>query len=515
MVDFLLPGQKETTMSEADKSTPYETPPTAVTAHTIRLNGEATPYRAESGWLTLFKHEKPSAEMFHVFYETEDPNSRHRPVTFVFNGGPGAASAYLHVGALGPRRVVFDDTGNPPPPPVTLVENTDTWLGFTDLVFIDPIGTGFSRAIVDEGSGDSKEKEKNEDPLKEKSKEYWKITRDLDSLGEFITSFLSKHHRWDSPVFIAGESYGGFRGAKLARLLQETYGVGLNGVVLISPALEFALLDQSDYDVLPWIDRIPSMAGAAQFHNRATAPGSDGDSEDFMKSAAEFATGELATMLIRGTGQSEAARHKTLEKLGSFIGLAPEELDKSTGRVTSALFARKLLRDSAEICGLYDATITVSDPFPGRDSYEGPDPTLRSIERVFAAGINSHLRHSLEVDTERRYHLLSMEVNLGWQVDIERHALESQIGSTDDLRYGMALNPHMKVRITHGLYDLVTPYYSTERIAAHLNLKDNVARNLSLVNYAGGHMFYAWEQSRQQFTADIAEFYRGALSRLR
>jgi carboxypeptidase C (cathepsin A) len=507
--------RKETSMSEADKNTSCEAPPTAVTAHTIRLNGDSTPYRAEGGWLTLYKYEKPSAQMFHVFYETEDPNSSHRPVTFVFNGGPGAASAYLHVGALGPRRVVFDDTGNPPPPPVTLVDNSDSWLGFTDLVFIDPIGTGFSRVIQDEGSSDSKETNKSDDPTTEKSKEYWKITRDLESLCEFITSFLSKHHRWDSPVFIAGESYGGFRAAKLARLLQESYGVGLNGVVLISPALEFALLDQSDYDLLPWIDRIPTMAGAAQHHKRATAPGANGSPQAFMKSAEVFATGELAGMLIRGAGQPESTRRKTLRKLGSYIGLSSEALERTSGRVTSRLFSRQLLRDRGEICGLYDATITAADPFPGRETYEGPDPTLKSIERVFAAGINAHLRRSLKVDTERRYHLLSMEVNRSWQVDIERHALESQIGSADDLRYGMALNPYMKVRITHGIYDLVTPYFSTDRIAAHMNLNERVAENLSLVHYPGGHMFYAWEESRRQFASDIAEFYCGASSRLR
>ncbi len=502
-------------MSETEKKNTYEAPPTAVTAHTITLNGDSEAYRAESGWLTLYKHEKPAAEMFHVFYETEDPNRASRPITFVFNGGPGAASAYLHVGALGPRRVVFGETGSPPPPPVTLVDNADTWLAFTDLVFIDPIGTGFSRAIPDETESESKDSRKTEDPIAEKSKEYWKITRDLESLAEFITSFLSKHHRWDSPAFIAGESYGGFRVAKLARLLQESYGVGLNGAILISPALEFALLDDSDYDVLPWIDRIPSMAGAAFHHGRVSSGGPEQSVSALMKSAEEFASAELTTMLIRGADLPDSTRRKTLRKLGTYIGLSAEELSKTAGRVTAQQFSRQLLRDRGVVCGLYDATITTPDPFPGRETYEGPDPTLRSLERVFAAGINAHLRRSLEVDTERRYHLLSMEVNRNWQVDIERHALESQIGATDDLRYSMALNPHMKVRITHGLYDLVTPYFASNRIANLMYLNDKVADNLSLVHYRGGHMFYAWAESRSRFTQDVSEFYSGASSRLR
>lgn len=502
-------------MSETEKPDSYEAPPAAVTTHTITLGGDSVAYRAESGWLTLYKHEKPAAEMFHVFYATEDPDSANRPITFVFNGGPGAASAYLHVGALGPRRVVFGEAGNPAPPPVTLVDNTDTWLSFTDLVFIDPIGTGFSRAIQDEGDGKSKDAKKTEDAATEQSKEYWKITRDLESLAEFITSFLSRHHRWDSPAFIAGESYGGFRVAKLVRLLQESYGVGLNGAILISPALEFALLDHSDYDVLPWIDRVPSMAGAAYHHGLVSSAGTDRSASEFMKSAEEFASGELAGMLIRGAGLSDSARRKTLRKLGTYIGLSTEELGRTMGRITAQQFSRQLLRDRGVICGLYDATITTPDPFPGRETYEGPDPTLRSIERVFASGINAHLRRSLEVDTERRYHLLSMEVNRNWQVDIERHALESQIGATDDLRYGMALNPHMKVRITHGLYDLVTPYFASNRIANLMYLNDAVADNLSLVHYRGGHMFYAWEESRRQFAEDISEFYADALSKLR
>ena len=502
-------------MSETEKSNSYEAPPAAVTAHTITLGGDSVAYRAESGWLTLYKHEKPAAEMFNVFYETEDPDRANRPITFVFNGGPGAASAYLHVGALGPRRVVFDETGTPPPPPVSLVDNADTWLAFTDLVFIDPIGTGFSRAIPEEGEGDSKDSKKSDDPIAEKSKEYWKITRDLESLAEFISSFLSQHHRWDSPVYLAGESYGGFRVANLTRLLQESYGVGLNGAILISPALEFSLLDHSDYDLLPWIDRIPSMAGAALHHGVVSTPKSDQTALAFMKSAEDFASGELIRMLIRGTDVPETTRRKLLRKLGTYIGLSEAELSKTAGRVTAQQFSRQLLRDRGAICGLYDATITTSDPFPGRESYEGPDPTLRSIERVFAAGINAHLRRSLEVNTERRYHLLSMEVNRNWQVDIERHALESQIGATDDLRYAMALNPHMKVRISHGLYDLVTPYFASNRIASLMYLNDAVADNLSLVHYQGGHMFYAWAESRSQFSRDISEFYSGSSSRLR
>lgn len=497
-------------MSETQPGSGYEAPPAHVTAHTIDLNGVSVAYRAECGWLVLRKKEKPDAEMFYSFYEVEESEPANRPITFVFNGGPGAASAYLHVGALGPRRVTFSPTGTPEPPPVSLVDNDDTWMRFSDLVFIDPIGTGFSRPIPrdNDAGGDGGKKSGSDD--EEPSREYWKITRDLESLCEFITSFLSRHHRWDSPVFIAGESYGGFRVAKLCRMLQESYGVGLNGAILISPAIEFSLLDSSDYDVLAWIDRVPSMAAAARYHGRHVRVTKDSAETDVRTAAEEFATGELLTALVRGSSQDSRVRSRTLRRLAAQTGLPAEVVSKAGGRVSAQLFARELLRDQGRICGLYDATITAPDPFPARPQYEGPDPTLRSIERVFASGINAHLRRTLQVDTERRYHLLSMEVNRGWQVDIERHALESQIGAADDLRYGMSLNTSMKVRISHGIYDLVTPYFASNRIANLMALGEELRGNLSLLHYNGGHMFYAWDDSRAAFTRDVAGFYESA-----
>lgn len=498
-------------MSDTEEKPTDRRPTPTVSAHTIRLGGETVPYRAECGWTTLYRHEKPAAEIFSVFYETESTEPEARPLTFVFNGGPGAASAYLHLGALGPRRVVFNEDGSAPPPPVKLADNQETWLEFTDLVFVDPIGTGFSRVLPDEKSEKSQD-DKSEDPTVEKSKEYWKITRDLESLCDFIASFLSRNHRWESPVYIAGESYGGFRGAKLTRLLQEEYGVGLSGAILISPALEFSLLDDSDYDLLPWIDRIPSMAAAALHHGKARLKEEPESIEGYLRDAETFATGELASLLLRGASLRESSRRRTLRKLSSLIGLPTDLLDRSAGRISATAFARGLLRDQGLACSLYDATITTADPFPAREAYEGPDAILRAGERVFASGINAHLRRKLGVDTERRYHLLSMEVNRNWQVDIERHALESQIGATDDLRYGMSLNRHMKVRITHGIYDLVTPYFASNRIADLLYLSPELRENLSLVHYPGGHMFYAWSESREKFARDMKEFYTGVSS---
>ncbi len=471
-------------------------------------DGRTMPYLARAEWVVLREKEKPAAEIFSVAYLQE--GAKGRPLTFVFNGGPGAASVYLHVGALSTRRVAFAGDGTPLPPPARLVHNAESWLAFTDLIFVDPVGTGFSRP-VEEPEAAAKEEKK---PEKKKGEDsvFFGLKRDLQSLGEFMSRFLSRYDRWDSPVFIAGESYGGFRVAKLARLLQEAYGIGLNGAILISPALEFALLDSSDYDMLPWVDTFPTMAAAAAFHGKSGVFAKGTPLARVLAAAETFATTDLTTFLAQGGAMAKAQRERLFARLAQFLGLPPERVARSEGRIPVPVFARELLRAERLVCGRYDTTITVRDPFPDREVFEGPDPTLVGIERVFAGGINKRIRAEIGVKTEREYHLLSREVNRAWRLDFERHALESQVGATDDLRYGMSLNPHMKVFITHGCYDLVTPYFSTNRIRNLMKLDEPSARNLTVKHFGGGHMFYTWEASRIEFRDTIAAFYVGALA---
>ncbi len=488
----------------SEQKNEYRKPEGARSVHTMSFAGEELSYAAEADWLVLRKDEKPVAEMFHVYYALAGEEGP-RPLTVVFNGGPGAASAYLHMGALGPKRICFNEDGTPPAPPVQLVDNAESWLPFTDLVFVDPVGTGFSRAIPQE---DEKQKGEQQDP----AKEFWKIERDLKALGEFMSKFLSLKHRWDSPVFVAGESYGGFRAAKLARIAQEEFGVGINGAILISPALEFALLDPSDYDLLPWIDVLPSMAATAAYHGKASAPADTGDLDGVRRAAEQLCYREVPRLLLGADDLSARDRSRIIGRISRHTGLDSSLVDACGGRVSPRRFARELLRDRGLVCGMYDATVTTRDPFPDRDSFAGPDPTLRSIERLFAGGVNTHLRRNLGLSTDRDYHLLSMEVNRGWQVDVERHALASQIGATDDLRYGMSLNPHMRVRISHGIYDLVTPYFASDRMARLMRLPESPNAALSLRHYRGGHMFYAWQASREQFKNDMADFYARAVS---
>jgi carboxypeptidase C (cathepsin A) len=484
----------------------YNAPTGRSTEHKLRSGDDKLEYKASAEWIVLTRNEKPKAEMFHVSYVKKDARSPERPVTFVFNGGPGASSAYLHVGAIGPKRVLFNEDGTPQKPPASLVDNQESWLTFTDLVFVDPVGTGFSRTTEQpEQTGKSAADKKPDD----QNQEYFQLKRDLDSLGEFIQKFLSRNKRWDSPVFIAGESYGGFRVGKLAKLLQEGYGVGLNGVVLISPALEWALLDPSDYDALHWVDTFPTMALAASHHGKSRV---SSQSVDELKQKAEtFATTELTHYLVQGERCPGEQRRDVLTKIADFLGLEQAFVDRFSGRVPIDRFCRELLKETREVCGFYDATVKAVDPFPDRDTHQAPDPTLFAIERVFAGAINTQIRQNLKLASDRDYRLLNMDVNSSWKVDTRNHAFELQVGATDDLRYAMSLNPYMKVFITHGLYDMVTPYFSSDRLIDHMKLTDAQKQNVTVEHYKGGHMFYAWETSRVAFTSSIRSFYVDAL----
>jgi carboxypeptidase C (cathepsin A) len=462
--------------------------------------------------MTLYKSERPLAKMFHVAYLAKKQGTKKRPVTFVFNGGPGAASAYLHMGALGPRRAVFSEDGRLTKPPTQVVANIDSWLRFTDLVFVDPIGTGFSRMVEEEKKGETEDKKATADDAPKTSSEFWEVTRDLESMGEFIQKFLSQYKRWTAPVFIAGESYGGFRVAKLARMVQEKYGVALNGAILISPAIEFDALMGSDYNFAHWLDLVPSMAASAWIHKQKDKTNSLAKLETVLKRAEAFALTDYWNLLGQGDRLPNAKRTEVIQALSGLIGIDAELLDRCGGRVEHVVFVRELLRAQRRVCGLYDASLTAIDPFTDRNHYEGPDPTLASIDRVFQAAINSHMGETLGVETQLDYSLLSYEVNRAWTVKGDTHAFRPQVGAMDDLRYGMVLNPDMKVRISHGYFDLITPYFSSKRLIDHMKLDGELRSNLSVEHFLGGHMFYSWETSRKAFAKSMVAFYRDAVS---
>jgi len=490
----------------------YEPPAGAET--TTQWTGGAKPldYTATAKWLVLRKKEKPSAEIFSVSYVAEG-GDKGRPVAFVFNGGPGASSAYLHMGAVGPQRVAFPADGTLPGLPPELVQNESSWLAFADLVFVDPVGTGFSRIIEPDKKGDGEKKpEQQGDGEKPDPDEYFGQKRDLESMCEVMARWLSENDRWSSPVFIAGESYGGYRVGRLVRMLQEETGIGLNGAILISPAMELTALAPSDYSVTSWVDLLPTMAGGAAFHGRSRAFPAGTSLDGVRAGAEEFASGDYATFLIRGAYLGAPERQRTLERLADFLGLPVELVTRAEGRITPYVYARELLRDQRKVAGLYDVTITGTDPFPDRPEHGAPDPTLTGIGPAYTAAINRQLRSEIGVQTDREYRLLSLEVNQAWKEDTKRHFFAPPEGATDSFRYGMALNPHMRAFLSHGRYDMATPYYASDRLRNLMRLDPDTTGRLTVRHFEGGHMFYAWEESRHAFTAAIAEFVAGALA---
>lgn len=497
-------------MAEEEKPSPESTARApSITTHTLTVGDTALPYEARAAWMPMRDDdEQIIAEMFHVSYTSTDAEPAGRPLTFVFNGGPGAASAYLHVGALGPRRIDFPDDGSLPPSPVRMIDNTDSWLRFTDMVFIDPIGTGFSRTLPPQ-----KDKDGKPDPKAgEKKKAFWNVDRDLQSLCDFIRRFLTQHRRWGSPIFIAGESYGGFRVARLLKRLQQEGGVGLSGAILISPALEFSALGGSDYDVLPWVDHLPTMAAAGYAHG-LTASGA-ASAEEHMAEAERFAREELVVALTSGDTLPAERRDAIFQKMADLTGLPVGLIRRCRGRIGIRRFCRELLIDQGAVVGLYDASVTAVDPYPDRESFQGPDPTLAGLDRLFTAGINMQLCEQLGVEEEiRDYQLLSYDVFLSWRYDTDGKQNQGAVSATDQLRYGIALNEFTEVLISHGTFDLVTPYYTSNRLTELMRLTDDQRQRVRLRHFRGGHMFYTHKASREAFFETAQDFYARALSR--
>ncbi len=475
--------------NQPSSTTPQYSPPVG---KSTRITWAGERFATDAQWMVLRKGDRPVAEMFYVSYLKERSSAASRPLTFVFNGGPGAASAYLHTGALGPKRLDFGDHGEAPSLPIKLVDNKESWLAFTDLVFIDPIGTGFSRAleVVDGAAQELKDRATSE------SKEFFELNRDLDSIAECIERVISQNKRWASPVYIAGESYGGFRVGKMARRLQEKSGIGLKGAFLISPALEFTALEYTDYNVTPWLGVFPSLVASSWWHSRRQPGDVSTGLPLVLKDAEEFVRSTLARHLVDG------GNAQTLPLIAKHLQLDKKLVESQRGRVSPYTYVRELKRSEGRVCGLYDASITSADPFSNRASYEGPEPTLTAIGAPFTHGVNTMLREVIGIETNRHYHLLSYDVYHQWNLEQGSGALSREVGATDDLRYGIALNPAMKVHVSHGVFDLITPYFASKRI---LDLSPFTAEERTRIHFStflGGHMFYSWKESRRRFTKE-------------
>ncbi len=465
----------------ADDRADSELPGRVATHHAIGLGDRRLEYDAIAETLPLTDAKgAPTATIFTIAYLTAAPG-RQRPVSFVFNGGPGAASVFLHLGALGPRILETPPNGAVPGPPVRLVDNPATWLGFTDLVFIDPVGTGFSR-----GRG----KEENPD------KPFWDVRADIASLGTVIRLWLTRHERWASPIFLVGESYGGFRAATLAQALPRDVGVTINGLALISPALDLSALHQDERDLLAAGFFLPSYAATAALYrpSPSRAPAA----------VEQFAISDYLVGLAALEGQP-SPRNPFITKVAEITALPEDLVRRYRGRVPRHVFAREILRAEGQVVSLYDGSIT--RPARSDESGEGaPDPVLQPAVAAYGAAFNAYVADTLGYHTDLPYRVLPRDISQHWNWQGERQG-EGLGRAMSALETTLLQHPETKVLVVNGHYDLVTPYLASRWLVHQLAVPDPVRAAVRLRIYEGGHMVYMRPESRRLLARDAAELY--------
>jgi carboxypeptidase C (cathepsin A) len=465
----------------ANAAAPSLLPADAVTHHKLRLGSQEIAYTATAGTLPLRddKGEK-QADIFYVaFLRDGVADVAKRPITYAFNGGPGAASAYLDIGAMGPRALDFGASGKPEPAIDRVGDNPDTWLPFTDLVFIDPVGTGYSRAM---GGGDG-------------AKKFWNVHADLDALAQIVRLHLTRVDRLNSPVYLVGESYGGFRAARLAHQLARQEGIAAAGVMLVSPALEFRLMGGDEFDVLPWALRLPSYAAVALEAKGALSP-------EGLAEVEHFALNDYLVALAAGGGDATRADH-LYATIAQFIGLDAGMVARWRGRVPTGAYVKEMRRRDGQILSRYDGSVAGADPSP--HSYQAEeDPVLQGSIAPFTRAFLAYARNELGFSTELGYELLNNDVSRHWEWgDGGRRSL----GAADALRRALALQPRLRVLIAHGMTDLVTPYMTSRYVVDHLPANLTGSR-VELKLYAGGHMMYLRSASRRRLHDDAQAFYQ-------
>jgi len=461
-------------------------PPASITHHSITLAGVALPYTAKAATLPLHDaHGKTVASIFYVAYMRE-PQDAKRPITFVFNGGPGAASAYLHLGGLGPKTVEVSAMGEVQGPPPRLVDNESSWLDFTDLVFVDPVGTGYSRA--NEGKDEA---------------DFWGVEHDTESLADFIRLHLIENGRMASPVFLTGESYGGFRAATIARELQKTGGVSPSGLVLISPALEFALLNGEDYDPLPWALTLPSYAAVNLESQGVTGREALGAA---LKDAERYALSDYLVALASGAEQGGETASETVTRL---TGLPSDIVRRNLARIPPPLFIKEFDRAHGQVLSRYDGSVSGPDPNPASAWPRGPDPVLDSTVPLWTGAFVQYAQDELGYKTDASYRLLNREVRSKWDFGTSP-TRQGYAGVLDDIQDARAANRALEVLIATGYTDLITPYLAPSYLVNQLTPLEG-ASPITVEDYAGGHMLYLRPDSRRALKEDVEATYERAL----
>ncbi|TWD83139.1 carboxypeptidase C (cathepsin A) [Kribbella amoyensis] len=479
---------------------PAKTKPTddlTTTQHTLTIGRKKLRYTATTGRVVLrqevltdgkFDGHVPKAEVFLTAYTLDGADAAQRPVTFAFNGGPGSSSIWLHLGLLGPRRVVSGDAGELAPPPYGLADNAETLLQHSDLVFIDPVSTGYSRAVEGEKPG-----------------EYHGFTRDLESVGEVIRLWTSRNGRWMSPKFLAGESYGTTRAAGLAAHLQDRHGMYLNGVMLISAVLEFGTLDFTPGNDLPYALFLPSYAAVAHYHGLIP----DRELADVLADAERYAGGRYPNALAQGNRLPADYRAEVITRLAGLTGLSEDYLDRVNLRIEHTRFFAELLRSRRQVVGRLDGRFTGWDAdSAGEQSVD--DPSFRAITGPYTAALNHYVRAELGYLNDVPYEVLSSQAAKDWSF---KEFENQQVTVADKLAEAMRANPFLRVHVSSGHYDCATPYFATEHTLARLQVPAELRDNIEVRYYPAGHMMYVHEPTRVQQSEDLAAFVRAASNR--
>lgn len=461
----------------------------SVTHHQANIDGQTFAYTATAGYMSLPDYEgKPRASLFFVAYTKDGvADVSSRPITFAFNGGPGSSSVWLHLGALGPMRVIMGPEGMAPPPPYTLAPNESSWLDLTDLVFIDPVSTGYSRPA--EG---------------QQANQFHGLDEDVRAVAEFIRVHATRHQRWASPKFLAGESYGTTRAAHLSGYLQDTYGMYLNGLVLVSTVLNFQTIRFDVGNDTPFWLYLPTYTATAFYHKKL-APDLQADLRKTLDQAEAFASGEYLLALAKGDELSPAERGAIAEKVSRFTGLSRAYVEQSGLRINISNFTKELLRDQGRTVGRLDSRFKGIDRL-GVGASPDFDPSMSAITGPYTATLYEYVRGPLNYQNDLVYEILTGRVN-PWSYGSYENRY-ANVGET--LRSAMSKNTNLRVLFASGYYDLATPYFASDYTMTHLGLDPSLRANISATYYESGHMMYIREADLKKLKGDVREFYRAA-----
>ncbi len=464
-----------------------------VTHHRITICDQELEYTATAGTLVMHAEDaanKPTANIFFIAYTKDGiKNLGKRPISFCFNGGPGSSSIWLHLGMLGPRRVPIHDDAQPLAPPYKLVPNSESLLDQTDLVFIDPVSTGYSRPAAGEDK-----------------KQFHGFDEDIESVGQFIHLYTTRYNRWQSPRFLIGESYGTLRAAGLSAHLFDRYNMTLNGIVLVSSILDFATIVFNQNNDLPYVLFLPTYTATAWYHKRLP-PDLQENLEKTLTEVKEFAIGEYNNALFKGDDLPAAERRAIIDKLVRYTGLSPEFLDRNEIRVDNYRFAKNILQDERKLVGRFDSRFVGVDSNPG-ENRAGYDPSSAAIFPPYTATLYHYLHNELNIKRDVPYEVISDKVR-PWNYRRFTNNYANAIGALND---AMTKNTHLKVFVASGYFDLATPFLGSEYTFNHLGLGPELRKNITIAYYDAGHMMYVHGPSLQKLKADLVRFYQSATS---